>query len=299
MVSESHASRLSFYGRLADNLTRQMVRVQDITVSLEGDRQRPLLKQDGYFVFADLEPSVTDYRFRIAVRSYQDRTIVKALPANTAVELIFPGEDELYLSIVEVKGAQNQVMLEKIPFVPTIEAGATVIGEGGFTATLAEPLGGHKVSCAELSTVVGLASGQLLRIVRSASLMVRPGPYYPFPAKTTLVAVKVVEKDPVETPIGDTAVEITQVNATAPTTVNVGGLNLSRINLGGNPPAFLILDNDDKKTSTNDRGDAVFYFPGYKNITSLQLVVSKNQYQTATSTINITTKSPAMTHELA
>jgi hypothetical protein len=241
MVSESHASRLSFYGRLADDLTRQMVRVQDVTVSLEGDRRRPFLKQDGYFVFADLEPSVTDYHFRIAVRSYQDRTIAKALPANTAVELIFSGEDELYLLITQVQGAQNRITFEEIPFVPTIEAGAMVIGEGGFTATLAEPLEGQKLSFAVLSTVAGLAGGQLLRILRSASLIVRPGPYYPFPAETTVVAVKVVESDPAETPIGDAAVEVIQVNATAPTAVNVGGLNLSRINLGGNPPAFLIL----------------------------------------------------------
>ena len=49
----------------------------------------------------------------------------------------------------------------------------------------------------------------------------------------------------------------------------------------------IVLDADDLNTATNDRGDAVFYFKGSKSITSIEATVTKPQYQTMTSTINI------------
>ncbi len=61
---ESHTSRLSFYGRLADHLTRQPLSMQDVSVSLEGDRRQALLKRDGYFAFTELSSKRSKVRCR-------------------------------------------------------------------------------------------------------------------------------------------------------------------------------------------------------------------------------------------
>jgi hypothetical protein len=284
---ETHTGRLSIFGRLADDLTRQPLQSSDMAVSLENDLRPALIKADGHFAFADLEPSATDYRIHIGARFYQDRMISRALPTATAVQLTLTGEDELYLLLGSVLPQQNRVTFDEIPFVPPIEAGVAVIGEGGFTAILADSLEGQKITFAALSTVAGIAAGQLLRIVRSPNLVVRPGPYYPFPADITVLAVKIVANDPAEPPLGDAGIEISKLNATAATVRNVGGLNLNLFNLGGVPPGSIVLDADDLNTATNDRGDAVFYFKGSKSITSIEATVTKPQYQTMTSTINI------------
>jgi hypothetical protein len=287
--AETRTSRISFFGRTADDLTRQVLLGTATGVFLE-DERKALVKADGHFAFVDLAPSATDYRIHIDAPSYQDRVVAKALPGAAAVQVTLAGEDELYLLIGGVTAAQNRITFEQINVVPPIEAGAAVIGQGGFTATLAEALEGQKIAFAVLSTVTGLAPGQVLRIVRSNNLLLRPGPYYPFPPDTTVLAVKVVANDPLEPVLGDAGIEITRLNGNAPTMVNVNGLSLSSFSLGGNPPGSIILDDNDKKNATNDRGDAVFYFAGSKQITSIELAITKSKYQTATSSINVTAK---------
>jgi hypothetical protein len=287
MLVEKQTSRLSFFGRMADDLTRQVLLPGDTAVFLENERRKALIKVDGHFAFADLEPSPTNYRIHIGARSYQDRVISQELPTGAPVQVMSPGEDELYLLITGVATPQKRVTFEQITFAP-IEAGAAIIGEGGFTATLAEALEGQKVTFVVLSTVAGLAAGQMLRIVRSPNLLLRPGPHYPFPADVTVLAVKVVANASLQTALGDTAIEITRINGTAPTLTDVGGLQLSLFDLGGNPPGSAILDDNDKNTATNDRGDAVFYFPGSKPITTIDVTVSKTKYQTTSSSINVT-----------
>ena len=288
MLVETQTSRLSFFGRIADDLTRQVLLPTDTAVSLEEGRREALIKADGHFAFADLEPSAANYRIHIGARSYQDRVILQALPTSAPVQVMLPGEDELYVLITSVAAPQKRVTFEQITFVAPIEAGAVVIGEGGFTTTLAEALEGQKVTFAVLSTVAGLAAGQMLRIVRSPDLLLRPGPYYPFPIDATVFAVKVVASDPLQTALSNAGIAITGINGTAPTVTDVGGLQLSRFNLGGNPPGSVILDDNDRNTVTNDRGDAVFYFPGSKPITTIDVTVSKLGYQTAARSINVT-----------
>lgn len=288
--AETHTSRLSLFGRTADDLTRHVLLPPEMAVSLDNERKAALIKSDGHFAFIDLEPSATDYRIRIAAPSYRDRVIAKALPSAVPVQVTLAGEDELYVSIGSVSAAQNRITFEQTAVVPPIESGAAVFGEGGFTATLAEPLEGQKTTFAALSTVAGLAAGQLLRIVRSSNLLLRPAFHYPFLADTTVLAVKVVENDPMELVLDGAVVEIIRLNGNAPTTVNVGGLNLGLFSLGGNPPGSVILDDDDKRSATDDRGGALLYFAGSKQITSIELAVSKTNYQASTSSINVTAK---------
>jgi hypothetical protein len=48
-----------------------------------------------------------------------------------------------------------------------------------------------------------------------------------------------------------------------------------------------VLDDQDKLAITNERGDAAFYFPGEKGITSVELNISKPQYQAAAVEISV------------
>jgi len=289
MSGETQTSRLSFFGRIADDLTRKVLAATDVAVFLAEGREA-LIKADGHFAFADLEPSPTSYRIHIGARSYRDRIVLQGLPTSAPVQVMVPGEDELYLLINNVAAPQQRVTFEQITFVAPIEAGAAVIGEGGLIATLAEALEGQKITFPVLSTVAGLATGQVLRIVRSSNLLLRPGSYYPFPADATVIAVKVVANDSLQTALSDADIEITRINGNSPTLTDVGGLQLSLFDLGGNPPGSVILDDNDRNTATNDCGDAVFYFPGSKQITSIQVGVTKTGFQASTSSISVTAK---------
>ena len=296
-VAERSTSRLAFFGRLADDLTRRPLRIEDMSVNLPGDPRPPLLKEDGHFVFVDLEPSAIDYQIRMGGAFYQTRTVAKKLPVPPPpltfeqAQVTFAGEDELYLVLVGVSPPQNRISFEPLTFVPSIEVGATVIGEGGFIAILAEPVEGRNVNSAVLDTVAGLAAGRLLRIVRSRNLLLRPGPTYAFPADLTVVVLHVVENDPADPSIEDATVAIKEINgAVSKPAVTLGGLLLSQFALGGAPAASVVLDDEDLAVRSNERGDAVLYFPGEKAVTSVGVEVSKAQYQTAIVTINLTAR---------
>ena len=136
MATETRTSRLAFFGRLADALSRQPLVPQDMTVSLEGSTREALLKQDGHFAFADLAPSAASYLIYIGGPVYHERVVAKALPTLDPVQLTFPGEDELFVAIDTV--TPGRVTFETIPFVAPIATGSAVLGEAGFTATLAD-----------------------------------------------------------------------------------------------------------------------------------------------------------------
>jgi hypothetical protein len=286
--AEVHQNRLSFFGRVADDLTRRVLGPDDITVSVEGSAKQAIKKSDGYFAFSDLEPSVAQYRVRVAAPRYEGRTISRSLAVDSSpVELSLAGEDEIYVAIATVVPAQKQVTFGERPVIPSIDTGAPVIGEGNFVAALAEPLEGQKAFCAVLNTIDGLAPGQLLRIVRSRNLLVRPGPYYAFPAGTTVAAFKVVEAGPGEAPVGGALIEITEVDATVARAVDVQGLRLAVFGPTGNPPTTIALDADDGRTVTNDQGDAVLYFSAAKPARTVKIAVSKAGYQNAARTIDL------------
>ena len=289
MTPELHTSRLSFFGRLADDLTRRPLSSSEMVVTVEEDARPPLCKDDGHFAVVDLPPSASDYHLRLGGSSFQTRKVAKALPTLTPVEVRFEGEDELYLHLVAAPTPQNRITFETIPFVPPIEKGASVVGEGGFTATLAEPLEGRDATTAVLSGTGGLAIGQLVRIVRSPNLLLRRAPYYDFPTSLTVVAFRIVENDPAEPPIQGAKVEVTQVNGSAPVVVSVGALSLRRFALPG--LSRLVLDDGARFAESGERGDAVLVFPGEKSISSIDVSVSKPQYTTTTVNVSITVKS--------
>jgi hypothetical protein len=290
MPADVLTSRLAFFGRLADDLTRRILRAEDFTVSVDGDARAALRKDDGHFALVDLEPSATAYQIRLGGLLYQPRTVIASLPTLTPVQVTYPGEDELYVVLSGAPGPQNHVSFDPLEFVAPIESGAAVLGQGAFTTTLTDPLEGRNVNFAVLGATAGLAGGQVLRIVRGPNLLLRPGPYYPFPSDLTVIAVRVVENDPAQTPITAASVTITEIDGAAPVTVTVGGLPLQRFALTASATAFVVLDAAHATATTNTRGDAVFYFPGSIALASLELTAAKAQYQTGTVTLNVTTR---------
>ncbi|HEX7119509.1 MAG TPA: hypothetical protein VF212_12015 [Longimicrobiales bacterium] len=289
---EIRTSRVAFHGRVADELTRQDLAPGRYRASLRNGRRAAVQKADGSFAFADLAPSPPDHAVRLAGREFRTRDFDVSWPGGAPQEVAFPGEDELQVIVTRVTG--RRVSFATIPFLPTIPAGSEVIGESGFTTALDEDLEGVDVDGAALQATGTIAPGHALRIVRSRRLLLRPGPYYEFPPGSTVAAFRVVEDTAGDPPVADARIRITAVNGAAVTSVTVGGVELFRANLPGppppppSPPTPFLLGTDAARTGlTNERGDAVFYYPSNTPVTSLTVSVERDGYQTQTRTIAV------------
>lgn len=287
-VSDRLVSTLSFFGRVTDDVSREPVSTREFRVFLKAPPQEALYKTDGYFVFLDLKPSGSDYTFRVASSLYQARTMEKSLPSAAPVELSFDGEDEVYLVVKSFNAALNQIKFDPIPFLPLVPKGAPVLGEAGFSTAIASDLGGVNVQSASLTSVSGLAAGSLLRIVRSHSLIAKRGPYSILPAGMTVAAVKIVEDTPGEKPLDGARARLQKVNALTPVTTVVGGVPLKHVSLLASSTQHLILGLEkDLNTFTDSRGNGLFYFPGYWELSSLEVEFSHPGYLTSTSVLSL------------
>jgi hypothetical protein len=292
--SEKLIQRLAFYGRLVDEITREIIPYQHFKVSMHGSSSMPIYKGDGYFVFSDLEPSITDYQFRLSAQGYRARMIKKNLPAASPVELTYPGEDELYVIIKNVENSTDKkVIFDSIPFVKTIPKGSMVIGEGGFSTTLTETLEGENITFAVLQDITPLSSltpGKILRFVRSHNILMYPGPYYPFAPGTTIAALKFVNSNSPDMPAANVRCEITKVNMAAISPNNVASLDIKTVSLT-NPAVELVLGTEnDIVTYSNERGDAVFYYSADTPIEKLTLEITADEYNPVTQDITLVKK---------
>ena len=189
--------------------------------------------------------------------------------------------------VTGIDATTRRVSFDQLPFVPTIRAGSGVIGPGGFTATLDEPLEGGEVDFTILSSVAGLVDGALLRFIRSTNLVLQPSPYHDIDTDTTLAMIKVVENTAGGPPINGATITIEQVNSVDLTTTAIGGLDLRTVILAG-PSTLLLGPERAIQTTTNERGDAVFYFASDTSITELRTQITSTGYVTATTTITVT-----------
>jgi hypothetical protein len=279
-------SQVAIVGRAADELTRADLNPRRFSASLANHRRVAVQKEDGWFVFADLPASPPAYEVVLEGRQFQPRRLSVTATGVGAVEIDTDGEDELHVIVTDID--VNRVVFATVPFVPRIPAGAQAIGEGGFATTLGESIEGVDVDGAELSNVTGLAAGEVLRIIRGRRLLLRPGPYYPFPPGTTVAAIRVVDSLPGSEPVADAQVEISEVNAAPIANVVADGVTLFRADL---PPApntpFMIGTLEALGTVTNHRGDAVFYYAPNTPVTSLTVSVSRVGYTTQTQAVAV------------
>lgn len=282
-MSDRLGSTLSFFGRLTDDLRREPAGAGEFRVTLGSPPKEASYKQDGHFAFADLRPSALPYSFLLLDGLYQGRQFDKALPGAAPVELAYDGEDETYVLVKAVNAGSKQITFDAIPFLPKLRRGAPVLGVAGFSTTLAEDLAGVDATTAVLTSVAGLATGTLLRLVRSRSLCAKAGPYYSFPEGTTLLYLRVVEDVPEELPLAGVRIRIAKLNGVTPSSATVSGVVLRTLSLAGPPVQELILGKTaDLDTFTEGRGNAVFYFPGHWSLSALELELSCSGYVTAT-----------------
>ncbi len=248
------------------------------------------MKDDGSFAFADVK-AVVPQDVLVTANGYQARLITQSLPGTAPVELTYPGEDELYVFVKQLVAGQQKVVFDKLSFVPTIETGSPVIGEGGFTSTVAQAVEGDDVQSAILASVTGLGVGTVLRFVRSHRLLLRPGPSYPFAPDATVVAISVVENTATHPPVADADVTVTKINGNAITDVLVGTVTIKTAIMATAPPPpkKVILGTASAiATQTDGRGRCVYYYPPDTAITGLQLAVVKSGYIAATVTVGVT-----------
>jgi hypothetical protein len=279
-----HAVRVAVHGSVADELTRQSLSPRRFRATLAGGRQEGILKEDGHFVFVDLPASPPDYDIELSGREFQSRTLTASLPAVPPLELQAAGEDELHILVSAIDAGQNRVSFSTVEFVPVIAAGAPVLGPGGFATTLAQDLEGSSVQAADVQAVAGLAVGDPLRIIRSNRLVLRPGPYYPYPEDSTVAAFRVVENTLGEPPLAGAVLQITEVDGVAISTVSAGGLTLFTANLA---TPLMLGPEAARETRTNSRGDAVFYFPANTSATSLTASITLAGYTSQTVTLAV------------
>ena len=286
-MSESFQADLSFVGRARDAWTGDPLGESDYSVALLAPPIEALRKRDGYFVLQGVKPSAVPYRFRFSSARYQPREFSEALPAAGSRTLAFAGEDELHLSVRSVLPGSHQIGFERIPVLPRIRQGARVLGEGAFATTLKADLSGVDVAAATLETVSGLAPGQFVRIVRSADLLARPGPYYAFPAGTTVLAVRVVEALDPSTPVAGARLRLVRVNGKPIAKRAVAGVDLQHVLLDA-PATPLILGTAAQLDSVTDmRGNAVFAFPGHWPLSALELEIAHPQRAARTRSVAV------------
>ena len=272
-MTDVFSESLSFFGRVTDALTRDLIFAPEYQVRLKRPAVEASYKPDGYFVFQALNPAAPQYQIALSGGRYQTREFPQISAPSGPVELGFAGEDELHVVVKTV--SSTHASFDAIPFVPRIAKGAMVLGEGGFTSTLKTPLGGVGLSTVPLDSTAGLASGQLLRIVRSSCLLAKPGPYYAFPQGTTLLGLKTVERTTLATPLAGVRVRILQVNGQLPTTTTVSGLSLHHASMPGAVTKTVVLGTEgDLETRSDARGLAVLFFPGHWPLTTLRLELS-------------------------
>src|SRR5665811_1902358 len=78
-IAEQHSSQLTFFGRLANDLTRRPVVPVDVSVQLMEGAVPALQKDDGHFAFADTGPSATAYHIRVSGSSFETRVFASTL----------------------------------------------------------------------------------------------------------------------------------------------------------------------------------------------------------------------------
>jgi hypothetical protein len=271
---EMRVSRVAFYGRVADELTRQDLTPRQYQATLAAHPRQAVQKQDGWFVFADLPPD--NYAIDLSGAHFQRRRLTVAAPPVGSTEIIVPGEDDVQV-IANSVVAPDRVEFARLPFVPRVSDAAQVFVEGGAPTTLDELLEGVDVEGATLSSLGGIGVGTALRIVRSSRLVLRPGPYYPFPESTTVVAFRVMDSLSAG-PVIAAQIQIANVNGAALSTSTVGGVTLFRAALPPVPTPFMLGTDAARTTLSNGRGDAVFYYPPNTPIAALTVDVTRTGY---------------------
>ena len=245
-----------------------------------------IYKRDGYFVFHDFPVSISPYLFEVNAGGYRPRGLEVQLPGPVPVEITFNGEDEEYFTVNFIDSSSNRIDFDPIPFLPVILSGADVFGPAGFTATLAQPVGGSGVTTAFLNSTIGLATGNLIRIRRSNSMVLFPNWTYRFDEPVTTLYITVLDSSPEEHPVKHARIELLEVNGNPVTSQSVGSLTLYTADVGS-PMPHILGTFSQIVHFTDARGKGLIFFPVHVPVTSVLIQVSHPLFITQTSLITL------------
>jgi hypothetical protein len=256
---------------------------EQFTAELVGSLKAPQYKHGGFFVFTDLRPG--DYTLRLAGGDYQPREFQITVPFTQGL-VEAPGDDELHTIIRSVNAETKKITFDVVFLPKPIKAGSRVFA-GGFSGTLTTALEGGKAMSAKLSDVAGLATGQVVRLVREQSIRLRFGPYAALPADLTRLVGRVTEQGAPEKALAGALVQLTAVNGTPVAVADVAGARIATSNPGGTQ--VVVGAEADISTRTNERGDYNLYYD-LAEVTAVTLEASRTNYQTTTKTVSVTDK---------
>ena len=266
MIIEKRIQKVSLATRAIDALTLEPIRT-NLEVKLQDIERSPIYKDDGFFVFTDIDPG--KYDLMLSKPGYQNRDDIKVeLPIavdEKLVEFSLDGENELILVVRRV--SNKKIEFDKIKNVKTIREGAKVLSQGLTTYLIDEIPNGIEISQAKLHDINGLTPGAIVRILRDKSLKMRPGPYYSYPEDVTLVVGQVTYAFGKGTPLSDVHVEIIRVNGTPVNFEDVEGVEIAFITDGEHK--YALGTQADLLTISNIRGDYNFCFPDSHALTRL------------------------------
>ncbi len=285
MLFEKSLRHVSMAVQLLDDLYSTVIR--DAAVRIEGQRQSPVIKEDGFYVFTDLGGG----SFRMLVRRpmYQDfeRVFTLPLPTNDRLILDVPGENELVLAVQSVDSETSTIRFQARDVFDPLPAGTPVVSSDLVTA-LAQPIEGEAVDTATLQSVGTLQQDDIVRLVKPARVVrLRPGPGYPFMGDLRHLTGTVRDAADGQ-PITGATVELVQVNDLSINAEVVGttSTNLVTIcSMSTGSEKRVIGTERDRHCITTTRGSYAFYFPARAdlNVQSVMVRVTANGYQAAES----------------
>jgi hypothetical protein len=279
---ESISQKASLVAQVIEDFSYEPLDYQRFSAELEGVNQTPHYKDGGYFAFTDLLPG--DYLLLIFGERFQTRRLPVTIPFSPVI-FNQAGDNELMVVVKTVNG-NNRITFDTTTIRKPIRASADVVA-AGLVTKLTTKLEAGKVASARLDTVVGLAPGAIVRIIRDRSIRLRFDPYYRAPPELTRIVGTVSLKNQPQAPLENALIRMTEINGVAKAVENVAGTEIASLTLGGSK--VVLGTESDMRTTANARGDYNFYF-GREDFTNITLEASLSGFTTVTRSIAITAR---------
>lgn len=256
--------KASLAAQVIEDLTFRPLPPRRYRAELAGVEKRPVYKEDGFFIFSDLQPG--PYRLRISGRGFQSWQRSLPVPLRPqaedplrAVLIDIPGENELFVRLSQTPSGNGngnpRIHFDPIIINRPIPSGAAVLGQN-FSSRLAAPLGLGPRTSAALQSVEGLQQGSLLRILRGAAVRLKFDPYSDAPDGLVRLIGKVVSRAS-SRPLNGARVELLEVNGSALERSQDSGVEIFSLQDGGD--RFILGTLSDVSTQSNTNGDYNLY----------------------------------------
>jgi hypothetical protein len=281
MMAERLRHAVSLVGRTIQDLTFEPLEPGAYTAELAGWPQAPQYKQQGFFAFVDVPPG--EHRLILSGARFQSRSLPLTLPLASPL-LTPPGEDELVIVVGSVNPGQSRITFPAVDLPRPIRAGARVL-TATVETTLAAGLDAGTVTAARLTDAAGISEGDLVRLVRDASLRLRHGPYSTVPHGLTRIVGRIGEAADPELGLPGVTVRVTHANGESLTVTDVAGASVVTVDLAGTTHVFGFAQ--DLACRTNGSGDYNLYFADADFLTAVTLEIAGAGFQTRTKTLAV------------